>query len=162
MTKRKLLTDAEWEAINQAFTYKPIDEVWNRFKETSLGFKASYLFLNFYVASYWLVHSIGMSQTILPSGLLIADPMMKQVMAGRLLIGLIILTIMNAAFYFRVGFKTTSLALLIAYSYATLSMSLVLVPLIPDSNWGITEFLWVGIRLVAFSAMWQLYRSDEL
>jgi len=161
MTKRKLLTDAEWEAIHQAFTYRPMDEVWNRFKETSLRFKASYLFLNCYVASYWVIHSIGKAQIILPSGLLIADPMMKQVMAGRLLIGLIILTIMNAAFYFRVGFKTASLALLIAYLYATLSMTLVLVPLISAISWGIKEFAWVGIRLVAFLSMWQLYRSEE-
>jgi hypothetical protein len=161
MTKRNLLTDAEWEAIHQAFTYKPMDEVWNRFKQTSLGFKASYSFLNFYLAGYWMMHSVGKAQIILPSSLLIADPLVKQVMAGRLLVGLIILTIMNAAFYFRIGFKTACLALLIAYFYATLSMTVVLAPLISDSNWGITEFLWVGIRLVAFIAIWQLYRSPE-
>jgi hypothetical protein len=162
MTKRNLLTDAEWEAIHQAFTYKPMDEVWNRFKQTSLRFKASYLFLNCYIACYWVMHSISMAQNILPSGLLIADPMMQQVMAGRLLIGLIMLTILNAAFYFRVGFKTASLALLIAYFYATLSVTVVLVPLVSESSVGITEFLWVGVRLVAFWAMWQLYRSEEL
>jgi hypothetical protein len=160
MNDRKLITDAEWEAIHQAFTAKPLNEVWNRFKQSSLRFKASYLFINFYVAIYWIMHSIGEAQTILPSILLI-DPLTKQVMAGRLLIGLIILTVMNASFYFRIGFKTTALAFLIAYLYATLSMTVVIMPLIPDSDLGIKEFLWAGIRLTVLIAIWQIYRSKE-
>jgi hypothetical protein len=160
MNDRKLITDAEWEAIHQAFTAKPLNEVWNRFKQSSLRFKASYLFINFYVAIYWIMHSIGEAQTILPSILLI-DPLTKQVMAGRLLIGLIILTVMNASFYFRIGFKTTALAFLIAYLYATLSMTVVIMPLIPDSDLVIKEFLWAGIRLTVLIAIWQIYRSKE-
>ncbi len=160
MNDRKLITDAELEAIHQAFTAKPLNEVWNRFKQSSLRFKASYLFINFYVAIYWIMHSIGEAQTILPSILLI-DPLTKQVMAGRLLIGLIILTVMNASFYFRIGFKTTALAFLIAYLYATLSMTVVIMPLIPDSDLGIKEFLWAGIRLTVLIAIWQIYRSKE-
>lgn len=161
MNDRKLITDAEWEAIHQALTVKSLDEVWDRFKQSSLRFKASYLFINLYVAIYWIVHSIGEAQTILPSNLLLIDPLTKQVMAGRLLIGLIILTVMNASFYFRIGFKAASLAFLIAYLYATLSMTVVIVPLIPDSDLGIKEFLWAGIRLTVLIAIWQIYRSEE-
>ncbi len=159
MTERQLLTDAEWEALHQAFVYHPMDEVWNRFKQHSLRFKASYIFLHVYVVTYWLIHSIGLAQILLPSSLSITDPMVRQVMAGRLLVGLIILTIMNLAFYLKIGFKTASLALLVSYLYATLSMSLVLGPLMYAADWGLKEFLWVGIRLTALVAMWQLYRS---
>lgn len=160
MTERKLLTDAELEALHQAFAYHPMDEVWNRFKRHSLRFKASYIFIHVYVVIYWLIHSIGLTQVLLPSSLSITDPMVKQVMAGRLLVGLMILTIMNLAFYLKIGFKTVSLALLVSYTYATLSMSLVLGPLMYAADWGLKEFLWVGVRLAALIAMWQLYRSD--
>lgn len=161
MSKRQLLTDAEWEAIHQAFTYTPMEEVWGRFKQTSLRFKASYLFLNFGIAGYWVIHVFGKTEVFLPSSLLAADPFVKQVIAGRLLIGLIMLTLMNAAFYFKIGFRTACLSLLLAYLYATLSMAVLLVPLISDSGWGIEEFLWAGLRLFGLIAAWQLYRSEE-
>ena len=159
MTKRPLITDKEWEALHQAFVLHPIDEVWHRFKQHSLLFKASYIYIHFYLVSYWLLHSNGLAQALAPSILSITAPFVKQIMAGRLLVGLMLLTIMNLAFYLKIGFKTASLGMLMAYTYSTLSMSLVLGPLAFDANLGMTEFVWVGIRLTAFIALWHLYRS---
>lgn len=162
MTNRRLLTDAEWKAIHQAFTYKPIEEVWNSFTQTSLRFKASYLFLNIYISSYWFMHAIGKADSVVPNIALSADPMLLQVMSGRLLIGLLILTMMNAAFYFKTGFKMACLAMLVAYLYSTLSMAAALAPLMPESNWEFKNALWAAVRLAVFIAIWQLYRSEEL
>jgi hypothetical protein len=160
MTKRQLLTDAEWEALHQAFVVHPIDEVQSRFKQHSLRFKASYIYLHIYLVSYWLIHSNGLAQTLLPRSLPITDTMVQQVMSGRLLVGLMILCIMNVAFYLKIGFKTASLAMLMAYTYASLSMALVMAPLAFGADLGLTEFVWGGIRVAAFIAIWQLYRAD--
>jgi hypothetical protein len=142
MTKRQLLTDAEWEALHQAFVVHPIDEVQSRFKQHSLRFKASYIYLHIYLVSYWLIHSNGLAQTLLPRSLPITDTMVQQVMSGRLLVGLMILCIMNVAFYLKIGFKTASLAMLMAYTYASLSMALVMAPLAFGADLGLTEFVW--------------------
>jgi hypothetical protein len=70
--------------------------------------------------------------------------MVQQVMSGRLLVGLMILCIMNVAFYLKIGFKTASLAMLMAYTYASLSMALVMAPLAFGADLGLTEFVWGG------------------
>jgi hypothetical protein len=160
MTKRSLLTDDEWDALHQAFVVHPIEEVRGRFNHQSLRFKASYIYLHIYVVSYWLLHSNGLTKTLLPSSLTITDTMLQEVMSGRLLVGMMILCIMNVAFYLKIGFKTASLAMLIAYSYSSLSFALVVEPIAFGADLGLTEFLWGGIRLAAYVAVWQLWLAD--
>ena len=160
MTKRPLLTDDEWDALHQAFVVHPIDEVRGRFKQQSLRFKASYIYLHIYLVSYWLIHSNGLTQTLLPRSLPITGTMLQEIMSGRLLVGLMILFTMNVAFYLKIGFKTASLAMLIAYSYSSLSVALVLGPIAFGSDLGLTELVWGAVRLAAFIAIWQLYLAD--
>ena len=108
------------------------------------------------------MHAIGKADSVVPNIALSADPMLLQVMSGRLLIGLLILTMMNAAFYFKTGFKMACLAMLVAYLYSTLSMAAALAPLMLESKWEFKNALWATVRLAVFIAIWQLYRSEEL